>query len=197
MTTRAELKQQSREKILNAASRMIRQQGIEGTNVNEIMAEAGLTRGGFYSHFENKDELVQLAFRHAMAQGREYLLDDLEELETKQAIDTLSQRYQSTQKSRKSDNICAMAALGSNIGLLDNSASIKEAFSAELAESSEQIAKLLSVEVEEDSEFDHSEKSLAILASLVGSMVLARASGDDKLAQKVLDSSRKQILNSL
>ena len=48
------------------ASRLFRERGAEGTSVGDVMAEAGLTHGGFYRHFENKDALVAATIRAAL-----------------------------------------------------------------------------------------------------------------------------------
>src|SRR5580698_4139685 len=48
----------SHERIVTAASRRIRRDGIDNVSVSELMNEAGLTHGGFYRHFDTRDELV-------------------------------------------------------------------------------------------------------------------------------------------
>jgi TetR/AcrR family transcriptional regulator, transcriptional repressor for nem operon len=54
-------KQASRRKILDAAAELFRRRGIEATGVDSVMAAAGLTAGGFYSHFRSKEALVAAA----------------------------------------------------------------------------------------------------------------------------------------
>jgi TetR/AcrR family transcriptional regulator, transcriptional repressor for nem operon len=56
-----EEKQKSRARILQAASRRFREHGIEGTGLADIMKDAGMTHGGFYKHFPDKDALVRAA----------------------------------------------------------------------------------------------------------------------------------------
>jgi AcrR family transcriptional regulator len=51
-------RQKTRERILSAAADLLRGRGIAATGVDQIMAAAGLTAGGFYSHFRSKDALV-------------------------------------------------------------------------------------------------------------------------------------------
>src|ERR1700753_1722105 len=51
----------TRQRIVEVASETIRTQGIDATGVAEVMAAAGLTHGGFYRHFESKDQLVAAA----------------------------------------------------------------------------------------------------------------------------------------
>lgn len=52
-----EHKQNTRERILDAAGKLFRRFGFHGVSINQVMAEAGLTRGGFYAHFDSKVEL--------------------------------------------------------------------------------------------------------------------------------------------
>src|SRR5579871_426996 len=49
---------ETRKRIVETAAKAFRKQGIAATGVAEIMATAGLTHGGFYRHFESKDQLV-------------------------------------------------------------------------------------------------------------------------------------------
>ena len=51
-------KQETRQKVVKAAARSVRAKGPEGVSVAEVMAEAGLTHGGFYAHFPNKEALI-------------------------------------------------------------------------------------------------------------------------------------------
>ena len=48
----------SHQRIVEGASHLMRKHGIETTSVNDIMKKAGLTHGGFYRHFNSKEELV-------------------------------------------------------------------------------------------------------------------------------------------
>ena len=59
----------SHERIVKAASRRIRRDGIDNVSVAELMNQAGLTHGGFYRHFDSRDELVAEAIDAALAQG--------------------------------------------------------------------------------------------------------------------------------
>lgn len=59
-------KKKSRKRILDAAARLIRENGVEATSVADVMTAAGMTHGGFYRHFANKDELVRAAFQEAV-----------------------------------------------------------------------------------------------------------------------------------
>ena len=58
---------ENRTALLQAASRLFRQRGIEGVGVADIAREAGLTHGALYAHFSSKDELAAEAFSHGSA----------------------------------------------------------------------------------------------------------------------------------
>jgi TetR/AcrR family transcriptional repressor of nem operon len=63
VTTREAAKAESRERIVKAARRRFKLHGYKGANIDDIMREAGLTRGTFYAHFANKDALFAEVFR--------------------------------------------------------------------------------------------------------------------------------------
>ena len=61
--------QKTRQAILDAAGRGFRRLGFHGGGVDAVMAEAGLTAGGFYAHFKNKDALFSEFIRNDMEQA--------------------------------------------------------------------------------------------------------------------------------
>src|SRR5271154_3352279 len=60
---------ENREAIIGAATRLFRERGVETVGLNELMAGAGFTRGGFYNHFECKDDLVAAVMMAAVEEG--------------------------------------------------------------------------------------------------------------------------------
>src|SRR4029078_952032 len=70
--TRAESKQDSLERILDAAARRIREEGLDRAAIVPVMRAAGLPHGAFYSHFFSKDELANAAFARAITTGRSH-----------------------------------------------------------------------------------------------------------------------------
>src|SRR5690606_26994760 len=68
MSTKPSRKEQTHERILDAAARALCRTGYQGVGVADVMKDAGLTHGGFYAHFESRDAMLAEAIRHA---GRE------------------------------------------------------------------------------------------------------------------------------
>lgn len=68
-----EHKTQSREKILSSAARMFTNRGFDGVSIDEVMQDAGLTRGAFYAHFESKTDIYRQAVLFGAKKAKEHL----------------------------------------------------------------------------------------------------------------------------
>src|SRR5690242_10200538 len=80
--------------IEDAASRLFRERGLDGVTVAEVMAEAGLTHGGFYAHYASKDALAAAACRSAFAVAAEKWRRRIDAAATPQdARNTIAERY--------------------------------------------------------------------------------------------------------
>src|SRR5436190_10088589 len=66
-----EHKQATRRRIIEAAGRRLKRDGIDGSGVATLMADAGLTNGAFYAHFESKDDLVAAVLADQLREQRE------------------------------------------------------------------------------------------------------------------------------
>ena len=64
-------KQATRQRIIETAGHRLKQDGIDGSGVATLMADAGLTNGAFYAHFASKDDLVATAVADQMRAQRE------------------------------------------------------------------------------------------------------------------------------
>src|SRR6478736_4902886 len=64
-------KQATRRRIIQAAGRRFKANGIDGSGIAALMADAGLTNGAFYAHFDSKDDLVASAVADQLREQRE------------------------------------------------------------------------------------------------------------------------------
>ena len=78
MRYRKEHKAETRKRVVDAAARRLRRDGIAATGVVDLMADAGLTHGGFYAHFPSKDSLVREALLSSWAQNRNDLQREID-----------------------------------------------------------------------------------------------------------------------
>jgi TetR/AcrR family transcriptional regulator, transcriptional repressor for nem operon len=169
----AEAKDQSRARILAAAGRMFRERGIEGASLGDIMRTAGLTHGGFYRHFDGKDDLLSAALSQTFAEFAAPLLD-APAAETAQRFRT---RYLSPEHVASPGAGCPAAALGPEV------ARAAPRVRAEFTKGLEQMVQGLA----RDGSPGARREALASLSLMVGAVVLARAV-DNGLAEEILSA---------
>jgi TetR/AcrR family transcriptional repressor of nem operon len=93
VNAKVEQKARSHESILRSAARLVREKGISGARVAEVMKGAALTVGGFYAHFSSKDELVDEALRRTAARLRDGLFARLDEKPEADHAEVILKRY--------------------------------------------------------------------------------------------------------
>jgi TetR/AcrR family transcriptional repressor of nem operon len=110
-------RQQSHERILDAAARALYRKGAAGVGVAEVMREAGLTHGGFYAHFESRETLLGEALEHGSRRSAAAMRERMEK-----RIDAgvtplraLVEEYLSERHMAAQDAGCPVAALGSDM----------------------------------------------------------------------------------
>jgi TetR/AcrR family transcriptional repressor of nem operon len=161
----------TRDKILKTAARLFRARGISAVSVADVMSACGLTVGGFYRHFENKDALVseaiELASVETTTRSRAVAVDN--------GIDDALDAYLSRAHRDHPGNGCPVAALCSEIA--HEAKSTRHTFTAA-------IRRLV------DSLPGEPDERLVAASALVGSLVLARATDDGDLADAILSAAR-------
>ncbi len=165
------------ERIVKAASRRIRRDGIGNFSVSELMGEAGLTHGGFYRHFDSRDELVSEAIAEALAQGSQRVRASTD-AGRPAALAAIVDGYLSRFHRDKPESGCAVAALPTDIARTD--ARARAAYSRQVRRYIELLTELTAAR-------DRDEAQL-FLAALVGALVLARAVDDRALSDEILSS---------
>jgi TetR/AcrR family transcriptional repressor of nem operon len=116
MNAKAEQKERSHETILDSAARLVRQKGIAGASVADVMRGAGLTVGGFYAHFASKDALVAEVFRRTAASLRERLFARLEEKPAADRAEVVLKRYLSAAHRDDVERGCSLPAVVGEVG---------------------------------------------------------------------------------
>jgi TetR/AcrR family transcriptional repressor of nem operon len=176
----ADEKQKSHERILKAASQLFRERGIETTSVADVMKAAGLTHGGFYRHFASKEALVAAAFSHAVDE----VLSEVEAApagpEHGAARDQYVARYLSAEHVADRGQGCPLAAMGAEIARLDGAAE------AEASDAVVRMARLLAAD-----ERGATDKGVATMALLLGTITLARLAKNQELADRVLGVGKR------
>jgi TetR/AcrR family transcriptional repressor of nem operon len=178
--SRAE-KAKTHKRIVSIASRKFREEGLAGVGIAELMKEAGLTVGGFYKHFDSRDDLVAEAVSSAFG-GWKRRVDAAASGGPRVSLTKLIDSYLSAAHRDDPGTGCAFSALAPEIARSDKRT---RAVTSEQVESDIQlIAGLLP---DEDKRTARSQAILTFSA-LVGAMSLARAVSDDALSREILET---------
>jgi TetR/AcrR family transcriptional repressor of nem operon len=116
MNAKVEQKARSHESILQSAARLVREKGISGARVAEVMKGAALTVGGFYAHFSSKDELVDETLRRTGATLRERLFARIDEKPEADRAEVILKRYLSADHRDAATLGCPLPAVVGEIG---------------------------------------------------------------------------------
>jgi len=177
MGVRARRKAESRERILEAAAQLIREEGMGGTGVAEVMQAAGLTHGAFYSHFRDKDALLAAALELATEQHRKAWLNGESELPESAWIEKIARGYLSETHRDDPGGGCPYPMLAGE--LAHSSPRLKDAFEREVVETVDQMETRLS----DEGFMTARDRAYGLLALFVGALVLSRAgSGESETA---------------
>lgn len=106
---------ETRKRIVATASRLFLEQGLAATGIAEIMAAVGLTQGGFYRHFETKEQLIAEASEVAFEQIFKMIEAEVEGLSPRDTLDTMVHIYLYQRQRKSAEFLCPLAHLGSEL----------------------------------------------------------------------------------
>src|SRR5215471_13579880 len=107
-----EHKAENHEKILSMAARSFREHGADSSGIGKVMKKEGITKGGFYRHFESKDDLFVEAVARAFDEMGSGMLEVAKSAPEGQALRAIIERYLSTPHANSPGMGCVLAALG-------------------------------------------------------------------------------------
>ena len=178
-----EQKGETRGRILNAAARLFRESGYDGVGVDAIMNEAGLTAGGFYSHFSSKEALFAEAMATALDPGNTLRATKSSARAASDPLGALIRAYLSrTHRDTVADG-CPLPALTADVAR--KSDTTRESYERDFLRYLNEIEALLP-----ESSVPARERALAIVAQCVGGLMLSRAVKNEKLSEQILKSCR-------
>jgi AcrR family transcriptional regulator len=182
-------REQTRERILRAAARAIRKHGYAGVGVADVMKEAGLTHGGFYAHFASRDALLAEAAEQAGVESNENLSRAVARARPGEELMALVDSYLGDRHVEAPEQGlgCALAAAGSEVPRQNDD--VRRAVSRRIKE----LIGLVERQFPDWGQNAAHEKAMAIVASLVGALLLARAVGDPQLSKSIRQAAREQI----
>ncbi len=188
MPYKPEHKAETRTRIVRSARKLFNRHGYAGVSIDRIMADAGLTRGGFYAHFATKDELYAEAITLILA---EHPIENWEGIEfDPQGPDVARQivnAYLSTQHFEDIDATCPMVAQPTDVAR--GGKPVKDAFTKVF----EALVSGLTHDMKERVT-NHDQRALAVATLCVGAMVIARAVDRQDFSTRIREAARTMAL---
>lgn len=178
---------ETRRKIVKTAAAEFCGRGIHATGLSELMGAAGLTHGGFYRHFESKDQLVTEACAAALQSFSKKLEKSAQEADTKHHLDAIVGDYLSPQHRDNLAGGCPLAGLGSELARAGDGT--REAVSEGFLELAELIAK----QYRGMKPAAAKARALVALATMVGALTMSRIVKDDQLSDAILSQAKRYL----
>jgi TetR/AcrR family transcriptional regulator, transcriptional repressor for nem operon len=185
--TRAAAKQESHERIVQAAARAIRRSGYDGTGVADIMKEAGLTHGAFYAHFESREAMLAEAADRAGAESNAFGARVIAAAPAQQAFQALIHAYLSKEHVVGIETGCPVAALGSEMPR--QAPEVRRAATRRIKEMIDLVAR----QSPDWGQPGAHERALVTVATMVGTLMIARAVDDASLSESLCSAALKRL----
>ncbi len=178
-----------RVRIVESARRLFNRHGFEGVSVDTIMAQAGLTRGGFYTYFSSKSDLYveALSCFFTDPNWKNGWKGVSVNLASEDAAPEIVRAYLSQQHLEAVENCCPMVALPSDVAR--SNTAVKAAFETVF----KAMVKLLSHDIRSKNQAPK-DRAMAIAALCIGGMVAARSMNDPSLAKQLREASIRVAL---
>jgi TetR/AcrR family transcriptional repressor of nem operon len=183
--------EKNRTLIEEAAARLFKSQGLNAVSVANLMAEVGLTHGGFYGHFESKDELAAVACAKAFEQSEERWARRIEHsTDSAAAFVTIVDGYLAHGRRNTMAEGCPAAALCADVAREPAGKPVRAAYIDGLRELVETLASLGKQPTDAARRAD----ALVQMSTLVGAVVLARATHGDAISEDLLAAVKAALV---
>lgn len=179
-------KSENHDRIVEIASQRFREKGLDGLSVADLMREAGLTHGGFYRHFDSREDLVAEAVACALSQGGERAAAIVNSGH-KLAFNALVDAYLGESHRDDRSEGCAVTALAADV--VRSNEPTRTAYTQQVRHYLDLILAALK-RGEGDA---NRQQSVLTLSALVGALTLARAVNDEKLSLEILRSTARAL----
>jgi TetR/AcrR family transcriptional regulator, transcriptional repressor for nem operon len=181
-------KQATRQRIIETAGRRFKRDGIDGSGIATLMADAGLTNGAFYAHFTSKEDLVANAVADQL---REQRASFSAQIPDRAGVEQFVREYLSVAHRDNPQDGCPSAALLEEIGRCPDAT--KRAYTDGLLAVIDDIAAHIAPHDPPSARV----KTLSVFAMMVGTLQLSRALADPQLADEVLEQGIQNALARL
>jgi TetR/AcrR family transcriptional repressor of nem operon len=182
-------KEKHHDRIVAIAATGVRERGLDGIGVADLMKEAGLTHGGFYRHFGSREDLIDEAVEFALGEGTKRIASGPKPSE-KNRFQTIVDGYLSIAHRNSPGSGCAVAALSSEAWR--GGKRVRQAYTRQVKMYLALIEDVIGGRRRSAARRD----SILALSALIGAVAMARSVDDDQLSRDIL-SGTAEALKSL
>jgi len=181
----AHQKQETRERIVRAASRHFRGRGGDGVAIADLMGKLNLTHGGFYKHFDSKEQLFAEAVAKSFEDVRAGFAEAVVKAQPGGELRVLIEQYLSLEHCANPDSGCPLAALASEIPRYPRAVRVK--IDRAMRDHLKKVSEFLPGATEKDRQ----RNCLVLLSGMSGALTLARTVADKEMRQSILQAARE------
>ena len=183
-------KARTHRRIVRNASRQLRAKGLNGPAVATLMKASGLTHGGFYRHFGNRDDLLVEAIEQSLQELRVTLVAAAKEAKPGEGWKAMVRSYLSLERCDRVEEGCPIAALAPDMAR--TRPALKHRFSSAILKLRQELLPFMPGPNREKKAANF----LAIFSSMVGAISIARTMPDPSVRQAILNTVRDRLLES-
>ena len=184
---RTAAKDATHERIVSVAARAIRRSGYDGTGVADIMKEAGLTHGAFYSHFTSREAMLAEAVGKACAESAAAATELVASVPSGTALESMLSAYLSREHVEHVQVGCPLAALGSETSR--QAPEVRRVVTRHIKAMIDLIAR----QSPDWGQHGAHERALVTISTMVGAMLLARAVDEPGLSNSLREAALKHL----
>jgi TetR/AcrR family transcriptional regulator, transcriptional repressor for nem operon len=185
-----EHKKQTRDRIVRNAARKLRAEGLSGPGVASVMKASGLTVGGFYKHFRNKDELLADAIVHGFSEFSDKVFSSLRDFPPEDRWKEIVRWYLSLEHCSRPDIGCPVVTLAPEIARAK--LSVRKRMAGLMKELTDRWAEFMPGVTGRERERNF----FVIFSAMAGAVAIARLFTEPADRERVLTSVRDYLLAS-
>jgi TetR/AcrR family transcriptional repressor of nem operon len=183
MNQKTKQKQKSREAIAASAASLLRERGIKASSVMDVMKGAGLTVGGFYSHYDSKEELFVETLKNTASANWSHLLKSARGDSPRSRTLSVIRQYLSRKHRDNKETGCLLPSTATEIA--QQGEPYRTALERELSGFLDSFANMI------DASAESRDKALGLIALMYGALSLSRAVAGTRLSDEFLKAGRK------
>jgi len=181
-------KAETKARIVSAASRMFREQGAESNGIGSVMKEIGFTKGGFYRHFKDRDQLYVEAVEKAFSEMGDHMTGAARGAEKGHELEAMIRLYLSKEHLNSPAVGCVLSTLGSDIAR--QPVAVRRQINRSMQAYRERLSQYMPGKTAEERMATFG----LLYPSMMGVLIIARVLADPAAQENVLANARNAFI---